>query len=146
MIHHIKLCGQVTSIPQPEVIPEVNMHLPGQECHIVFITSNTGAALCRTSCGLVGWQKMVTRRTSCSPFQAIQWTGIVASAGFHKQPKKKQKAGADDEVEDAAGREARWERVALAATKQSLRCGRLETDLANMSGSSKRASHPGPEQ
>ena len=48
---------------------------------------------------------------------------MVMSAGFHKEPKKKQKKGDDDdEMEDAAGREARWGRVALAATKQSLRC------------------------
>lgn len=50
-------------------------------------------------------------------------SGGGGGAGFHKEPKKKQKRGDDEEeeVEEAAGREARWGRVALAATKQSLR-------------------------
>lgn len=48
--------------------------------------------------------------------------GGGSGAGFHKEPRKKQRRGDDDEeVEEAAGREARWGRIALAATKQSLR-------------------------
>lgn len=56
---------------------------------------------------------------------------MVMGAGFHKEPKKKQKKGDDeDEMEDAAGREARWGRVALAATKQSLRCVAIAQEAA----------------
>ena len=40
-------------------------------------------------------------------------------AGFHKKPQKKGKAMEDPG--DDNGREARWARIALAATKQSLR-------------------------
>ncbi len=40
--------------------------------------------------------------------------------GFHKEPRKKGKA-ASEPAEDS-GREARWARIGLAATKQSLRC------------------------
>ena len=50
----------------------------------------------------------------------LSWRWLCT--GFHKEPMKKQKKGDDDEEgEGAAGREARWERIALAATKQSLR-------------------------